>query len=80
LVLVQERIPEAFESKTLIEKLQYLLDSDHTPTKEDKSVETKLNMVDKCDYLKFERKYRLQNYNRRYSVLFILFVTKSPWI
>ncbi|CAI6360481.1 unnamed protein product [Macrosiphum euphorbiae] len=46
--MIQERIPEAFESKTLIEKLQYLLDSDHTPTKEDKSVETKLNMVDKC--------------------------------
>ncbi|CAI6361731.1 unnamed protein product [Macrosiphum euphorbiae] len=32
--MIQERIPEAFESKTLIEKLQYLLDSDHTPTKE----------------------------------------------
>jgi len=48
LVLVQERIPEACESKTLIEKLQYLLDSNHTSTKEDKSVETKLNMVDKC--------------------------------
>ncbi|XP_029345669.1 uncharacterized protein LOC100572770 isoform X1 [Acyrthosiphon pisum] len=46
--MIQERTPEAFESKTLIEKLQYLLDSDHTSTKEDKSVETKLDMVDKC--------------------------------
>ncbi|XP_060872442.1 uncharacterized protein MAL13P1.304-like [Metopolophium dirhodum] len=46
--MIQEQIPEACESKTLIEKLQYLLDSDHTSTKEDKSIETKLNMVDKC--------------------------------
>lgn len=48
MVLVKERIPETCESKTLIEKLQYLLDSDHTSTKEDKSVGTKLIMVDKC--------------------------------
>jgi len=48
LVLVEERISKVHESKTLIEKLRYLLNSDHTSTKEDKSVETKLNMVDKC--------------------------------
>jgi len=48
LVLVEERISETCESKTLIEKLQYLLDLNHTTTKEDKSTETKLNMVDKC--------------------------------
>lgn len=48
MVLVEERISETCESKTLIEKLQYLLDLNHTSTKVDKSTETKLNMVDKC--------------------------------
>lgn len=45
--LVNERISEACESKTLIEQLQYLLDANHTK-KEDKCVETELNVVDKC--------------------------------
>lgn len=48
MVLVEERIPETCESKTLLEKLQYLLDTNHIPIKKDKFVETKLNMVDKC--------------------------------
>lgn len=48
MILVEERIPETCESKTLLEKLQYLLDANHIPMKEDKFVETKLNMVDKC--------------------------------
>lgn len=47
-ILVQERIPETCESKTLLEKLQYLLDTNHVSMKEDKFVEKKLNMVDKC--------------------------------
>lgn len=46
--MIEERIPETCESKTLLEKLQYLLDTNHIPMKEDKFVETKLNMVDKC--------------------------------
>ncbi|XP_050055641.1 metacaspase-2-like isoform X2 [Aphis gossypii] len=46
--MIEERISETCESKTLIEKLQYLLDLNHTTTKEDKSTEIKLNMVDKC--------------------------------
>jgi len=48
LILVQKRTPETYESKTLIEKLQYLLDTNNIPTKKDKFVEKKLNMVDKC--------------------------------
>lgn len=47
-VLVNERISESCESKTLIEQLQYLLDLNHKPTKEDKCVETELNVADKC--------------------------------
>ncbi|XP_025411556.1 uncharacterized protein LOC112684318 [Sipha flava] len=46
--MINERISEACESKTLIEQLQYLLDANHKPTKEDKCVETELNVVDKC--------------------------------
>lgn len=47
-VLVNERISEEYEPKTLIEQLQYLLDANHKPAKEDKCVETELNVVDKC--------------------------------
>ncbi|XP_026821872.1 uncharacterized protein LOC113560292 [Rhopalosiphum maidis] len=46
--MIEERISVTCESKTLIEKLQYLLDSNHISTKEDKSIEVKLNRVDKC--------------------------------
>ncbi|XP_025205135.1 uncharacterized protein LOC112601640 [Melanaphis sacchari] len=46
--MIEERIPETCESKTLLEKLQYLLDANHISMKENKYVETKLNMVDKC--------------------------------
>ncbi|XP_029346505.1 putative leucine-rich repeat-containing protein DDB_G0290503 isoform X2 [Acyrthosiphon pisum] len=46
--MIEKRIPETCESKTLIEKLQYLLDTNHIPTEKDKFVEKKLNMVDKC--------------------------------
>ncbi|KAL5236401.1 hypothetical protein ACI65C_003811 [Semiaphis heraclei] len=46
--MIAERIPETCESKTLLEKLQYLLDTNHASMKEDKFVEKKLNMVDKC--------------------------------
>ncbi|XP_026818114.1 uncharacterized protein LOC113557035 [Rhopalosiphum maidis] len=46
--MIEERIPEKCESKTLLEKLQYLLDTHHILMKKDKFVETKLNMVDKC--------------------------------
>ncbi|KAE9535994.1 hypothetical protein AGLY_007895 [Aphis glycines] len=46
--MIEKRIPETCESKTLLEKLQYLLDTNHIPMKEDKFVVTKLNMVDKC--------------------------------
>ncbi|CAI6363275.1 unnamed protein product [Macrosiphum euphorbiae] len=46
--MIEKRIPETCESKTLIEKLQYVLDTNHIPTKKDKLVEKKLNMVDKC--------------------------------
>jgi len=48
LILVEKRIPETCESKTLIEKLQYVLDTNHIPMKKDKFTEKKLNMVDKC--------------------------------
>lgn len=50
MVLVNERSSdEIYESKTMIEKLHYLLNVNHKmPTKEDKCVETELNMVDKC--------------------------------
>jgi len=48
LILVAQRIPETCESKTLLEKLQYLLDTNHASIKEDTLVEKKLNMVDKC--------------------------------
>ncbi|XP_022171206.1 uncharacterized protein LOC111034342 isoform X2 [Myzus persicae] len=46
--MIEERIPEACESKTLIEKLQYLLDTNQASMKKDTFVEKKLNMVDKC--------------------------------
>lgn len=39
---------EAYESKTMIEKLHYLLDVNHIHTKEDKCIETELNLIDKC--------------------------------
>lgn len=48
LILVNKRIPETFESKTLIESLEYLLNLKHTPINENKCVGTELNMVDKC--------------------------------
>lgn len=48
MILVNEQIPESCESKTLIEKLQYLLSVKHTPINEDKCVETELKMIDKC--------------------------------
>lgn len=50
MVLVNERSSdEVFESKTMVEKLQYLLNVNRIMlTQEDKCVETELNMVDKC--------------------------------
>lgn len=48
LILVEERVSETCESKTVVEKLQYLLDSKYISTKKDKSIEPKLNMIDKC--------------------------------
>lgn len=47
LVLVNERTSEVCQFKTLIEKLQYLLDVNPMPIKEDKCIETELIMVDK---------------------------------
>lgn len=47
-VLVNERTSEVCQSKTLIEKLQYLLDIYPMPIKEDKCIETQLSMIDKC--------------------------------
>lgn len=39
---------EAYESKPLIEKLQYLLDMNCVPAKEDKCIGTELDIIDKC--------------------------------
>lgn len=47
-ILVNNGVSEKCESKTLIEKLQYLLDKNQMPIQEDKCIETELNMVDKC--------------------------------
>lgn len=48
LILVNKRIPETFESKTIIESLEYLLNLKHTPIRENKCIGTELKMVDKC--------------------------------
>lgn len=48
LILVNKRIPETFESKTLIENLEYLLNLKHMPINENKCVGTELKMIDKC--------------------------------
>lgn len=48
LFLVNERVTEACESKSMIDKLQYLLDINHIPNNADKCVGTILNVVDKC--------------------------------
>lgn len=48
MILVNERIPEICESKTLIEKLEYLLNVNHISTKNDIGVGTEIYTVDKC--------------------------------
>ncbi|VVC36347.1 Hypothetical protein CINCED_3A023707 [Cinara cedri] len=45
--MINERTSEVYQSKTLIEKLQYLLDVNPLPIKKDKCTETELIMVDK---------------------------------
>lgn len=48
LFLVNERISEAFESKTIVEKLQYLLEKNHISSIADKCVMTESNVGVKC--------------------------------
>lgn len=47
MVLVNDRVSEECESKTVIERLQYLLDLNHVPTKEDKCIATESDIIGK---------------------------------
>lgn len=47
MVLVNDRVSEECESKTVIERLQYLLDLNNVSIKEDKYVATEFDMIDK---------------------------------
>jgi len=49
LILVAERIPETCESKTLLEKLQYLLDTNSsTPAKKNELTKINIDSISKC--------------------------------
>lgn len=48
MVLVNNRVPEECKFTTMIERLQYLLDLNYVPSKEDKCVATESNTIDKC--------------------------------